>query len=120
MSMTWIEYKDKMILYVDYQGKTKEEMLKLLEEEGELYRNSNPDEQFLTIDNYENTFISEEFMTRGKELSKELFAKKTKKGAVLGVTGLKKLLLTAFNKFSTQSLRPFDTKEEALEYLVTD
>jgi hypothetical protein len=43
----------------------------------------------------------------------------TKASAVVGATGLRKFLLEAVNKFSPLETKPFDTTEEALEWLVS-
>ena len=61
---------------------------------------------------------STEFMQRAKQLGKEIFDSRTSKSAVLGVTGIKKILLNGYNMIVKNKLEPFDTKEEALEYLV--
>ncbi|MFY0690097.1 MAG: hypothetical protein JXQ90_23190 [Cyclobacteriaceae bacterium] len=43
------------------------------------------------------------------------------KGAILGVTGIKKILLQGYNSFSgSKVLVPFDTIEEAVEYVTKD
>jgi hypothetical protein len=70
-----------------------------------------------SLSNFEGTFGSDEFMARTRELS-PLFQSKTKKEAVLGIKGLKKILLHAYNAFSKSKLLQFNTKEEALDYLV--
>jgi len=118
MSISWIEYKGKNILYMQYKGKTKEEMLQMLEEIAEIHIKS--EEKLLTLDDFEGAFAFDEFMKKAKELDKEIFSKKTKRGAILGVKGIKKILLKAFNSITLVQVQPFDTKEEALEYLVKD
>jgi hypothetical protein len=118
MGIEVIEHKGKKILYVDYSPcKTKEETIALLEKAAEEFKKSTC--QLLTLDNYEKQFASQEFMTRAKELS-SVFSPKRKKGAAIGVKGLKKMLLQAYNLFAKDKIIPFDTKEEALDYLVKD
>lgn len=60
-------------------------------------------------------------MKRTKEIN-ENYGHKISKRAVLGITGIKKILLAGYNKVSGKGVKaiPFDTKEEALEYLVSD
>jgi len=118
MSISWITHKGKKILYLNYKNKTKEEMIQMLEDAAKIYRESK--EKILSIDDFEGTFVSDEFMKKAKELAKEVFSLKRKKGAVLGITGVKKILLISFNSFSADKLYPFNTKEEALEFLVKD
>jgi hypothetical protein len=117
MSLSYINYKGKRILYVDYtQCKTTEEMLKVLEDVKKEYENTT--HMFISINDFRGTFGSSEFMKRASQLGKELFDKRTLKTTVLGITGIKKILLNGYNALVKNKLVPFDTKEEALEYLV--
>jgi hypothetical protein len=54
-----------------------------------------------------------------KVLGQEVFKEKTIKSAVLGVTGIKKILLVVYSKFSKDDVVAFDRYEDALEYLVS-
>jgi hypothetical protein len=58
-------------------------------------------------------------MERLQVLGKEVIERKTKKGALIGVMGIKKLLLKGYNIFTGGSLKAFNNEESALEYLVT-
>jgi len=119
MPINWIKYKGKTILEMSYKGETKEGMLKMLEDSAEILRNSN--EKFLTLDDFEGSFGSEEFIKRAKELGRDVYAFKREKGAMIGVTGVKKILFKAFILFSSDDkITLFDTREEALEFLVKD
>ncbi len=114
MAIRWMEYAGKKILYVDYSGCAKEETLKILEQAAEIFRSSK--EEILSLDNYENAYATGEFMDRAKQLS-DVFSPKRKRGAAVGVHGMKKLLLNAYNIFAKDKIRPFDTEDEALKYL---
>jgi hypothetical protein len=118
MGISWIDYKGRKILYVDYSScKNQNETIAMLEDAARMFRSSNG--KILSLDNYENGYASSEFMNRAKELSCD-FSPKRARGAALGVTGIKKLLLNAYNIFATDKIVPFDTRESALEYLVSD
>ncbi|MFN8255772.1 MAG: hypothetical protein U0W24_08805 [Bacteroidales bacterium] len=117
MSLSYINYKGKTILFVDYKGcKTASEMIGILEKVKELYEKSST--PFLALNDFTGTFGSSEFLNAASK-HKELFDAKTIKTAVLGITGLKKVLLNGYNAFVKKKQVPFDTKEEALEYLVS-
>jgi len=118
MPINWMEHKGKKILYIDYSNQTKEDTIKMLDDVKEVFLKL--DEKVLVLDNFEGCFASDEFMKKAKEYGKEYFAPKKKKAAALGINGIKKILLSAFNTFSSDKLVPFDTKEEALEYLVKE
>jgi len=115
MPHSFIYHNNKKVLFVDYSNcQTTNEMIKLLNEVKELYENSS--RPFLALNDFTNTFGSSEFMNAAKQ-HKELFDSKTIKTAVLGITGLKKILLNGYNMFVQKKQAPFDTKEEALAYL---
>jgi hypothetical protein len=96
--------------------KTKEETIKILEEAADIFRSSR--DELLTLDNYKNAFTSSEFMDRIKQLA-DVFSIKRKKGAVIGVRGLNKMLLNTYNIFVKEKISPFDSKEVAVKYLVS-
>ena len=114
--ISFISHNGKSILYVDYsQCKDKWEMIQLLEATVPHYRNAIG--KVLTLSDYNNVTGSQEFMNVVKQLGKELFDAKTEKGAVLGITGLKKIFLQGYNLIAKQKIMAFDTKEQALKYL---
>jgi hypothetical protein len=116
-SISYINYKGKKIMYVDYTHcKNPKEMIEVLEEVKREYEKTT--ETFVAIADFRGNFGSSEFMKRANEIGKEILDKRTLKTAVLGVTGIKKILLNGYNAFVTHKLVPFDTKEEALEYLI--
>lgn len=116
MSLSYITHKGKRIMFIDYkQCKSTNEMLNVLEQVRQEYEKSvGP---FLTLNDFTGTYGSSEFMNAAQK-HKELFDSKTIKTAVLGITGIKKILLNGYNAFVKKKQVPFDTKEEALDYLV--
>ena len=118
MSHEIITYKGKEILYANYSAcKTNEEALLVLEKSFEKLRSS-PIKMRVLV-NVENAVGTREFQKKAKELSKATEGKVLKR-AVLGISGMKKVLLMGFNNFTKTKAHPFDTKEEALEFLVSD
>ena len=116
MPYSFINYKGKKILFVDYTAcKSIDEMIKLLDDIRLLYEKSN--EMFLALNDFTGTYGSNEFMSKANK-HKELFDRKTNKTAVLGITGIKRILLNGYNVFVKKKQVPFETKEEALEYLI--
>jgi hypothetical protein len=112
----FITNNGKTILSVDYSKcKDKWQMIELLEATVDHYRNSTS--KLLTLSDFNNVKGSSEFMDTAKRLNREVLDEKTEKGAVIGVTGLKKVLLQGYNLVATQKLVPFDSKDEAIGYL---
>jgi phenylalanyl-tRNA synthetase beta subunit len=115
MSASWIDYKGKEILFIDYRGLGMEESLETLNRANEMMQERGG--KILVLVDTRDTYTSPEFMARLKESGKQL-GSVMEKQAVVGITGLKAILLDAYNRFTGASLRPFSTQEEAKEWLV--
>jgi hypothetical protein len=115
MSVNWIEHKGKEILFIDYRGLGLDESLKTLDQAEEVIVGSN--NKILILVDTRDAYTSPELMARLKESGKEI-RPKMEKQAIVGITGLKAILLDAYNKFTGSALRPFSTLEEAKEWLV--
>lgn len=117
MSLSYIEHKGKKVLYIDYSNcKTVEETLLVLEEVKEEYLKTTG--ELLTLNNFEGAYGSSAYMKKANEYGKEIFNERTCKNAALGVTGIKKILIQGYNMVVKDKLLPFETKQEALDYLV--
>ena len=118
MAVTFIEYKGKTIVYADYRGLKKEQqMLEVLDELGMVGRKAK--DKILLLQDYRDTYLTKDFMVKVKTLGKELALTKINKHAMLGITGMKKILLRAYVGFSGDTVRIFDLEEQAKEYLVS-
>lgn len=114
-----IKHKGKIVIFCDYTHcKNNEESIKMLHTCSAYFQEIS--EPLLVISDITNVLGSKEFMNEAKKLKHEVFDKRIKKGALLGVTGMKKVLLKSYNIFSKHKREAFDTKEEALDYLVKD
>ncbi len=118
MGISWLEVSGKKILYVDYRGISgAEASLRQLREAIEIEKKSSGN--LLMLQNYEGTFANEEFVAEIKKLGPQV-ADKLAKNAVVGITGIKKLFLSAYSRLSGETLRTFDTEEQAKAWLVAD
>ena len=118
MQVKWIEYKGKKILSVDYRGANSlEDMVNVLHQEVNIEKTLK--EKTVVLANFEGTHGSGEYMSELKKLGKEVRNEKTSKTALLGITGVKKVLLSAYIAFTgDKNLRPFDNEEDALAWLI--
>ena len=117
MGISYITHKGKKILYIDYSKcKTVAETLAILEEVKKEYLNTTG--LLLTLNNFEGAYGSTEYMKKASEYGKSIFNKRTAKNAAIGVTGVKKILLNAYNLVVKDKILTFNTKEEALDFLV--
>ena len=104
-------------MIVDYRAcKTTADTLVVLEQVRQEYLKTN--EMIISLNDFRDAYGSKEFMKRASELGKELFDKRTLKTAAIGVVGIKKILVNAYNVFIKNKIMIFDTKEEALDWLV--
>jgi hypothetical protein len=116
--MSWIDYKGKEILYDDYSGLTGDEMAKLIPVITHLTFESGKKDILLIVDvsnGYANKAAVSQFGESGN-ISKHLLTKT----AVLGITGVKKILLNVVNTITSLNAKPFSSAEEAKEYLISE
>jgi hypothetical protein len=119
--LKYLLYKGKGILYVDYSNMTGEqtkEAMSLLDDEANEMRTWT--QRGLVLSDFRNSKANSEFIAHGKKLGKEVFADKVQKSACIGITGVQSILLQAYNAFTKDKIIPFDTEEEAKEWLIED
>lgn len=118
MPVSSIIYKDREILYVDLtESKSEKRSLELLEETKEAYLSANS--KLLVLVNTEGAYVNAVISSKMKEYGKLYFQGKAEKRAYVGITGLKKLILTAYTKVVGGNMKLFDDLEEAKKYLVS-
>jgi hypothetical protein len=119
MGVSFIYHRGKKILYVDYRAcKTPQDTIDIIEQVRELYLRTT--ENFLSLNDFTNVAVNNEYMEVVKKYGKELFDARTLRNTAIGITGIKKVLLGVYNMAVKNKLYAFDTKEEALEYLVKE
>ncbi len=107
------------IIFIDYSYiKDQNEMLALLAEARSIIESAPPGMVLLT--NMTRAIVGDNFMTEAKKLGRNLLKSKSKKHAILGIEGLKTMLLRAYNLFTEDKIMPFGSREKALAYLISD
>ncbi len=115
--MTWEDYKGKEILIDDYSGLRATEMAELIPAITHLTFETGKKDILLIVD-VSNAFANKEAVAQFGEsgnISKHLLTKT----AVLGISGVKKILLNVVNRLTSLDAKPFDSAEEAKEYLIS-
>lgn len=117
MSISYIKHQNQDIMFADYRECVKTpQQLALLEEVAEEMKKKS--EVRLLVD-YEGISGSAEYMSRVKNLGQTVFKEHMKCSAVLGITGLKKILFNGYNRATgANNVKAFNNREEALEWLV--
>ena len=118
MPVSYITHKGRKILHVDFKDmKSKEAVLANLEEMKKHYLEAT-EKIYLLLD-VRGTFTDPEVMDRLKNYGKNHFKGRSEKRAVLGVVGVKKILLKGYNLFTKTEVQPFDDEEKAKDYLAS-
>lgn len=113
----WIEHKGKRILVNDYSGLSVENVIKLIEENILKYGLEKNKDILLLVDvtgaSFNTDVISQ--MNRIAKIIKPII----KKSAVIGVIGLKAIVLKTVNRVSNLGIEQFNSKDEAKDWLVS-
>ena len=114
--MKWISHKGKDILYEDYTNLTGKQIARLVPAITKITEEKDYKDILLLLD-LSNSFANKEATNAFGESGK-ISKDRLKKTAVLGITGVKKVLLNFVTKVSNVDAKPFSTEEEAKDYLV--
>lgn len=117
MPTSWITRGGKRILYTDFRDcQSEAEMASLFEKAVEAVLAS--PELVLTLNNFDGINVTRAFL-RTLERRAHDYKHKVKAKAVLGVTGVKKILINTYSVITGIDARAFDTEEAAVSYLVS-
>ena len=114
----FIQHKGKEILYTDYTNLTHDTFLDVIKKAHQLILTSGKKDILQVVD-LTNSFGDDKVMDELKRTAKESKAY-IKKRAIVGVVGIKKVLLGVVNNFSNEKIVPFKTVEEAKDWLAQD
>ncbi|HUN56117.1 MAG TPA: hypothetical protein VMU29_13280 [Smithella sp.] len=120
MKSKWIFFKGKKILYADYSGfKGDAAALQIENDAVDAVVCQQAPSSVLCITDVRDTLASSEAMVIIKNSAKRTNPY-IRKQAVIGVTGVRRVLADAVVRFSGQNLSLFDSMEQAQEWLVSD
>lgn len=114
----FIEHRGKRVLFINYAG-CDVPMLKAVVEEMHRVISREPLNSVLTLNDFAGTgFDSESIAVLKSKV--EANAPFVRRGAVIGIAGLQRLVYEAIQKFTRRNIPLFDSREEALDWLVED
>ncbi len=113
----WVMHKGKTVLRIDYSGLRGKELRDTVRQATAFYAGT-PLNSVLCLADVRNAVADEESMEVLKGTVKQTKAH-DKKVAVLGITGVKSVLLMAVNLFTGHQMKPFADEQEALDWLVS-
>jgi hypothetical protein len=115
---TWTEHKGTRILFGDFSGVTRPDELTVAIEEGKRVVLNQPPKSLLSL--LDVTGLR--FTMETARLLKEGMAQNTpfvRATAVIGMSGLQSVLFQALRRIRGGSIQSFATREEALDWLLT-
>lgn len=121
MGVQWMMHNGMSFLSVDYRNcKHEEEMIRIFEEQvTQMQQVRISGGKTLVLSNFEGTAVGSKFMKRIKDVGREHGKKSLAKNAILGINGLKRVLLNAYIAYTgLNNIKAFDSISEALDWLV--
>ena len=117
MPVTWIRHEGERIIHTDFRGcKSEAEMLALFDKAVEEVLAAPG--LVLTLNNFDGVSVTRAFL-RTMEVRSADYKHKVRAKAVLGVTGIKKILINTYSVLTGIDARAFDSEAAALAYLVS-
>jgi predicted dinucleotide-utilizing enzyme len=115
MSIEWVTHKGKKILHIKYAGLTPEAMCDQIRTATKTIVETGKEDNLVVTDMV-GCFVNSDFVELAKEQSK-ISMLHCKKSAIVGLSGIKNMLLKAVNAISPKSRVPFDDLGKAMDWL---
>ena len=113
----FIEWKDRQICYHDFSNILKVEKAMAAIAESRALVRAQPLNSVLTLTNSEGSRFNREIVEALKELTKGN-KPYVRAGAIIGLTGIQRVVYVAVTQFTGRRLQTFSSAEEAKDYLV--
>jgi len=114
----FIRHGEKEILFLDFSNSAVEDVLKTIETAKQVI-SARPENSLLTLTDLTNARFNEEVGEGMKQLTAHN-RPYVKAAAVVGITGLKKIIFGAVLAFSKRNIESFDDVEQAKKWLVNN
>ena len=118
-SGSWIEHKGKRVLFHDFSGLFEEKAMAALEGYQKYVEDINAKRVPLLLD-ITGAIANDEILERFKDIAvQNVRNERYSKIAVIGAKGVLEFFVHLVNQTSNAGARPFESKEEALDWLVS-
>jgi len=115
--LTIMSHAGKQVLTADFTGFKEEEMLVLMRELVDLLIENRSIARLLVI--HKHNYLTPNYMKELRSYRKEERNYKVKT-AMFGLNLAQKMILKGYNIFENRDVREFKTKEEAMQFLLSD
>jgi hypothetical protein len=112
-----IHHRGKAIILHDYTGLANQEYVDAILENSKLAETEDYPVELILVD-ATDTVVNKDVIKAYKHISKNASAR-ISKSAVIGATEIQKLFITTVSAFSKMDIRAFESKDDALEWLVS-
>ena len=112
-----IMHRAKPIIYLDHTNLRGAEYVKVIEDSMRMARESDKSNRLILVDST-GSVVDRNVARALKRLTLES-SSKISKIAVIGITGIQLIVMRAISNFSKTKIKPFKTREEALEWLTS-
>ena len=116
MSVEILKEGNNSIVYVNHQGLSGSKLISNFAEANKILINGGQDQLLLT--DFRNASLSKEVIDYIKSDETKAASGNCKKQAIVGITGIKKMILNVYNGMTKANMKIFNTFEEAKEYLL--
>jgi len=115
MFLQWEKFRDMDYIYLDCRPLKEDEMITILEEAADEMKKNK--EKVVVLANVTGSVITPEFMERFKSLTAEVYREYVQRTAIVGVDGMKNVIVKTYNFLMKRDVHTFSSEEEALQYL---
>lgn len=112
-------HSDKEILVIDFSGHKENEMIEMMIEFRDIIIAGKKPILILGIFNDKN-YLTPKFMQAFRKVKREEVTPFIIRQAVVGLSDNKKMILKGYNLFFNRNIRPFDSRERAIQYLISE
>lgn len=112
-------HHDREILIIDFSGYKEDEMIKMLVEFRDIIISGNKPVLVLGIFSNKN-FLTTRFMQAFRKVKRVESTPFIAKQAVIGLDENKRIIVKGFNAFFKRDIQSFDTKDRAIQYLISE
>ena len=112
-------HSDKEILVIDFSGNKEDEMIEMMIEFRDIIIAGKKPILILGIFNDKN-YLTPKFMQAFRKVKRDEVTPYILRQAVVGLSENKKIILKGFNLFFNRNIQPFDSKELAIRYLISE
>ncbi len=115
----WIDHKETSILILDYSNfLNSDETISTIAEVNNYIKNLEVYDILLLVD-VRNSQANEKIVVDALKQCAKVIKPYVKKAAVVGVTSKQEIILTVVNMFSNLGLKPFNTIDDAKDWLIS-